>query len=55
MTQLLPHIQIGLHESGRVFLVIDDYELFDFVGDYLADKFDIVSESYALKEGEGGE
>ncbi|PKN47283.1 MAG: hypothetical protein CVU59_03440 [Deltaproteobacteria bacterium HGW-Deltaproteobacteria-17] len=55
MTQLLPHIKIETHESGRVFLVIDDYELFDFIDDYLAEKFEIFSESRTSKEREGGE
>ena len=55
MKQLLPYIQISTHESGRVFLVIGDYELFDHMDDYLSDHFDIGYESRSSVEREGGE
>ncbi len=55
MRQLLPHISIGTHESGRVFLEIEDYELFDFIDDYLTEKCDIPCESRNSRERPGGE
>ncbi|WP_372872860.1 hypothetical protein [Shewanella sp.] len=55
MEQLLPHIQISTDESGRVFLVVGDYELFDYIDDYLSDSFDIVYEYRKSAERVGGE
>jgi esterase/lipase superfamily enzyme len=37
MKQVLPHIQIGLHNDEHVVVVIGDYELADFIEDYLGD------------------
>ena len=54
MKQIRPHIQISTHESGRVFLVIGDYELFDYIDDYLSDNFDIEYECISSSEREGG-
>jgi hypothetical protein len=35
MKQLLPHIASGINENGHATLVIDDYELFDYIEDFL--------------------
>lgn len=55
MKQLLPHIRIGLYERSRCLLVIDDYELFDFISDYLGDECDLPHESQSSKARPGGE
>lgn len=55
MKQLLPHIQIGLYEDSRCVLVIDDYELFDFISDYLGDGCDLPHESQSSEARTGGE
>ena len=55
MKQLLPHIQIGLYEQSRCVLVVDDYELFDFISDYLGDECDLPHESQSWKARPGGE
>ena len=31
MKQVLPHIQVGLHNDGHVIVVVGDYELADFL------------------------
>jgi hypothetical protein len=41
MKQVLPHIQIGLHNYEHVVLVVGDYELADFIEDYLGDDWDL--------------
>jgi hypothetical protein len=53
--ELLPHIQIGSSEDGRVYLVIDDLELFDFIDDHLTEECSIFSESHTSEVREGGE
>lgn len=55
MKQLLPHIQIGLYEQSRCVLVIDDYELFEFISDYLGDECDLPNESHSSEARPGGE
>lgn len=35
MKQVLPNIHIGLSNAGRVLVVVDDYELCDFIEDHL--------------------
>jgi len=55
MKQLLPHVQIGLDEQSRCFIVIDDYELFDFISDYLADECGLPNESHSSMARPGGE
>lgn len=55
MKQLLPHIRIGLNERSRCVLVIDDYELFDFISDYLGDECALPHESHSSKARQGGE
>ena len=39
--RVLPHIQIGLNEDNRCIVVIDNYELFDFISNYLDDECDL--------------
>jgi hypothetical protein len=53
--EILPHISIGTHESGCVVLEIEDYELFDFIDDYLTDDCDILYEARTVRERPGGE
>jgi len=53
--QLAPHINIGEHESGRVFLEIGDYELFDFLDDFFVDECDLLYESRTGRPRPGGE
>lgn len=55
MKQILPHISIGMHDDGRTILVVDDYELFDFVDDYLTDDCDLAYEFRTSTERSGGE
>lgn len=55
MKQVLPHIQIGLNEDNRCSVVIDDYELFDFISDYLGDECDLPHEYLTSKTRPGGE
>ncbi len=55
MKLLLPHIHIGLDAQRRVLLVIHDYELFDFVSDYLGDDCDLPHEYQSSVQRPGGE
>ena len=55
MKQILPHIQIGLNEDNRCMVVIEDYELFDFVSDYLGDECDFPHEYQTSKTRPDGE
>jgi len=55
MKPLLPHISIGADKAGCVILEIEDYELFDFIDDYLTEKCDFPYESQRSRERLGGE
>lgn len=55
MRLLLPHISIGLHDDGRVMLRIEDYELFDFIDDYLTEKCNLSYAGVSFGERPGGE
>lgn len=55
MKQVLPHIQIGLNEDNRCMVIVDDYELFDFISDYLGDGCDLPHEFQTSKTRPGGE
>ena len=55
MKQVLPYIQIGLNEDNRCLVVVDDYELFDFISDYLSDECDLPHEYLTSKKRPGGE
>lgn len=53
--QFLPYISVGLDEGNRCVIVVEDYELFDFVEDFLDDKCDLAYEYRTGKERPGGE
>jgi hypothetical protein len=53
--QILPYISVGLDEGTRCIVVVEDYELFDFVEDLLGDKCDLSYEYRSSKERPGGE
>lgn len=55
MKQVLPHIEIGLHESGQVQIAIEDYELSDFIEDYLVEKCGVQVDSVSFTEIAGAE
>jgi len=55
MKQVLPHVQIGLSDDGRVLVVVGDYELCDFIEDYLGDECDLPYEYRSTIERPGGE
>jgi hypothetical protein len=55
MKQILPHIQVGLNDENRCIVVVEDYELFDFIEDYLADECDLMYEYRRQRERDGGE
>ncbi|MCE3262125.1 MAG: hypothetical protein K0R43_1204 [Pseudoduganella sp.] len=55
MKQVLPHIQIGLHNDEHVIVVVGDYELADFIEDYLGDDCDLPYDYRTTVERPGGE
>ena len=55
MKQILPYISVGLDEGNRCIVVVEDYELFDFVEDFLCDEYDFSYEYRTCKERPGGE
>ena len=55
MKQILPYISVGLDEENRCVIVVEDYELFDFVEDFLGDECDLSYEYRTSKERPGGE
>jgi hypothetical protein len=55
MKRVLPHIQIGLNEDNRCLVVIEDYELFDFISDYLGDECDLPHDFQTLETRPGGD
>jgi hypothetical protein len=55
MKQVLPHIQIGLNQDNRCLLVVDDYELFDFISDYLGEECDLPHDYQTSETRPGGE
>ncbi len=56
MKQVLPHIQIGRHnDDEHVIVVVGDYELADFIEDYLGDDCDLPYDSRTTVERPGGE
>lgn len=54
MKQVLPNIHIGLSDDGRVLVAVDDYELCDFIEDYLGDDCDLPYEYRTTIERPGG-
>jgi hypothetical protein len=55
MKQLLPYIQIGMHNDEHVVVVVADYELADFIEDYLGDDCDLPYDYRTTVERQGGE
>ncbi|MGK5081300.1 hypothetical protein [Janthinobacterium sp. HLX7-2] len=55
MKQVLPHIQIGLHNDEHVIVVVGDYELADFIEDHLGDDCDLPYDYRTTAERLGGE
>ncbi|MBZ9559701.1 MULTISPECIES: hypothetical protein [unclassified Modicisalibacter] len=41
MKKILPHIEIGLDQYGAVAVSVEDYELFDFIDDYVTEECDL--------------
>lgn len=41
MKKILPHIEIGLDQYGTVVVSVEDYELFDFIDDYITEECDL--------------
>jgi len=55
MKQVFPHIQIGLYDDEHVIVVVSDYELADFIEDYLGDDCDLPYDYRTTLERPGGE
>lgn len=55
MKKILPHIEIGHDEYGAVALSVEDYELFDFISDYVTEQCILDWEDKTQKESEQGE
>lgn len=55
MKQVLPHIEIGMHNDEHVIVVVGDYELADFIEDYLGEDRDLPSDYRTTVERPGGE
>jgi hypothetical protein len=53
--QILPYISVGLDDGNRCIVVVEDYELFDFIEDFLSDECDLSYEYRISKERPGGE
>lgn len=54
MKQVLPYIQIGMHNDKPV-VVVGDYELADFIEDYLGDDCNLPYDYRTTVERQGGE
>lgn len=55
MNQILPYIHVGLGDENRCIVVVEDYELFDFIEDFLGDECDLPYEYRTSRERPGGE
>ena len=55
MKTILPHISIGHDEYGCVQVSIEDYELFDYISDYLCEECDIDIDSLSDTTNSQGE
>lgn len=55
MKQVLPHIQTGRHNDEHVIVAVGDYELADFIEDYLGDDCDLPYDYRTTAERPGGE
>lgn len=55
MNQILPYIHVGLDDENRCIVRIEDYELFDFIEDFLGDECDLRYEYRTSSARPGGE
>jgi hypothetical protein len=55
MKIILPHISIGHDEYGAVAVSVEDYELFDFIDDYVREQCGLDWLDKSQKENEQGE
>lgn len=55
MKHIFPHLQIGVHDDQHVIVVVDDYELADFIDDYLGDDCNLPYDYRTTLERPGGE
>lgn len=55
MNQILPYISVGLDDDNRCMVVVEDYQLFDFLDDFLGEECDLSYEFRRTKERPGGE
>lgn len=55
MKQIFPYISVGLDAGNRCIVVVEDYELCDFVEDFLSDEFDLFYEHRTSTARPGGE
>ncbi|GAA4342494.1 hypothetical protein [Kangiella taiwanensis] len=55
MKKVLPHIEIGHDQYGAVAVSVEDYELFDFIDDYITEECDLDWNSLSISENEQGE
>lgn len=55
MNQILPYISVGLNDENRCIVVVEDYELFDFIDDFLTEECDLIHEYRTTRERPGGE
>ena len=55
MKQILPHISVGSDDGDRCIVVVEDYELFDFVEDFLGEECGLSYEYRISRERPGGE
>lgn len=55
MNQILPYIHVGMDGDNRCIVVVEDYELFDFIEDFLGDECDLPYEYLSSRERPGGE
>jgi hypothetical protein len=55
MKLVFPHIQVELSDDNRCMMIVDDYELFDWVSDHLAEECDVRVEYFSSRARPGGE
>ena len=49
----LPHIKYGTNDEGKLFVTVEDTELFDYVDDYLTEECSIEYEHVVSSENNG--
>ena len=55
MNQILPYISVGLDDENRCIVVVEDYEVFDFLDDFLGEECDLQWEYRSARERPGGQ